>query len=76
MKRLIFLLTGVLIFAVLVTSSWGKFRIGGGFVMGESFFTPIVTASPTSYWNTAMTDRWDTAMTGLWDTTMDTEVPE
>jgi hypothetical protein len=43
---------------------------------GLQFYTPMVTASPTSYWNTAMTAYWSTAMTAYWNTAMNTEVPE
>lgn len=49
MKKLIFAVVVILVFAVLVVSSWGKLRIGGGFVMGENWFT-VVAAEPEAAW--------------------------
>jgi hypothetical protein len=51
----------------------GPFKLGG---RGLQFYQSTVTASPTSYWNTAMTAYWSTAMTAYWSTAMNTEVPE
>lgn len=73
----ILLLAGVAVAGQIYTVDFGPSNAIGTYnAGGMRVFTPAVAPdSPTSYWNTAMTDRWDTAMSALWETTMDTEVP-